>query len=69
MKFLLDIGLSQSTTFFLRAQGHDAVHLRDQGLHRLKDEQISEKARQEERIILTHDKVGGSHLSPSPYPE
>ena len=55
MKFLLDMGLAQSTATFLQSQGHDAVHLRDQGLQRLPDEEVIEKARQEERIILTHD--------------
>lgn len=32
MKFLLDMGLAHSTVIFLRAQGHDVVHLREQGL-------------------------------------
>ena len=55
MKFLADMGLARSTVAFLRAQGHDAVHLRDQGLQRLEDEEIIEKARAEGRVILTHD--------------
>lgn len=55
MKFLADMGLARSTVAFLRAQGHDAVHLRDQGLQRLEDDKIVEKAREEGRVILTHD--------------
>lgn len=55
MKFLLDMGLARSTANFLRAQGHDAVHLRDQGLQRLDDLGIVDKARYEGRVILTHD--------------
>jgi predicted nuclease of predicted toxin-antitoxin system len=55
MKFLLDMGLSQSSTTFLRTQGYDVVHLRDQGLQRWADDQIIDKARREERVILTHD--------------
>jgi len=55
MKFLADMGLARSTVAFLRAQGHDAVHLRDQGLQRLEDDEIVEKAREEGRVILTHD--------------
>lgn len=55
MKFLLDMGLAQSTAVFLRAQGHDAVHLREEGLQRLADEKIIKKARQESRVIITHD--------------
>jgi len=55
MKFLADMGLARSTVAFLRAQGHDAVHLRDQGLQRLEDDEIVEKAREEGRVILTYD--------------
>jgi len=55
MNFLLDMGLAQRTALFLRAQGYDAVHLREQGLQRLPDEQIVQKALAENRIILTHD--------------
>lgn len=55
MKFVLDMGLAQSTARYLQALGHDAVHLRDQGLQRLPDVQIIQKARTESRIVLTHD--------------
>lgn len=55
MKFLADMGLARSTVAFLRGQGHDAVHLRDEGLQRLDDYEIVEKGRVEGRVILTHD--------------
>jgi len=55
MKFLLDMGLARSTASFLCQQGYDAVHLREQGLQRLDDRGIIEKARLEGRVILTHD--------------
>jgi predicted nuclease of predicted toxin-antitoxin system len=55
MKLVLDMGLSGVTSAFLRGQGHDAVHLRDQGLQRLTDAEIVAKAVAEERVILTHD--------------
>jgi predicted nuclease of predicted toxin-antitoxin system len=55
MKFLLDMGLARSTAEFLRRHGHDAVHLREQGLQQFVDWRIVEKARAEERVILTHD--------------
>jgi predicted nuclease of predicted toxin-antitoxin system len=32
MKFLLDMGLAWTTVTWLRAQGYDAVHLREEGL-------------------------------------
>jgi predicted nuclease of predicted toxin-antitoxin system len=49
------MGLAQSTVRYLRTQGHDAVHLRDQGLQQLEDIEIVQKARTEGRVILTHD--------------
>jgi predicted nuclease of predicted toxin-antitoxin system len=55
MKFLLDMGLARSTAEHLRQGGHDAVHLREQGLQRLPDQDIVDKAVREGRIILTHD--------------
>jgi predicted nuclease of predicted toxin-antitoxin system len=55
MNFLLDMGLAQRTVLFLRAHGFDAIHLREQQLQRLPDEQIVQKAVAENRIILTHD--------------
>ena len=55
MKLLLDMGLARSSATFLRTKGHDAVHLRDQSLQRLSDEQIIAKALSEGRTILTHD--------------
>ena len=55
MKFLLDMGLAQHTAEFLRQSGHDAIHLRDEGLQRLEDERIITKALAEDRVILTHD--------------
>ena len=55
MKFLADMGISPKTVTFLRTLGHDAVHLSEQGLERLPDPGIVEKARQEGRIVLVHD--------------
>ena len=55
IRFLLDMGLAQSTGEHLRSRGHDVVHLRDQGLERLPDDQIVAKAQQERRVIITHD--------------
>ena len=55
IRFLLDMGLAQSTGEFLRSLDHNAVHLRDQGLQRLPNERIVVKAIEEERTIITHD--------------
>jgi predicted nuclease of predicted toxin-antitoxin system len=63
MKFLADVGISMSTAWALRQEGHDTVHLRDEGLQQLPDEQIVEKARMEARTILTFDLDFGDLLA------
>ena len=55
MKFLADMGISQTVVKTLRDNGYDTLHLRDQGLQRLADPLIVEKAIQENRTILTFD--------------
>ena len=55
IRFLLDMGLARSTAEFLRSLGHDAIHLRDEGLQRLPDDRIVTKAQVEGRTIITHD--------------
>jgi predicted nuclease of predicted toxin-antitoxin system len=55
MKVLLDMGLSARTAAFLRGCGLDAVHLRDQGLHRMSDPEIMRKAADEGRVLVTFD--------------
>jgi predicted nuclease of predicted toxin-antitoxin system len=55
MRFLANMGISPLTVVFLRTQGHDAVHLHEQGLDRHPDPDILDKARREERILLTSD--------------
>jgi len=55
MKFLADMGISPKTVAFLQSLGHDALHLHTQGLDRSSDSSILEKARNEQRVLLTHD--------------
>ncbi len=55
MKFLADMGISPRTVNCLRNQGYDAIHLVEQGLEKLEDEDILIKAQNEQRIILTVD--------------
>lgn len=55
MKFLLDMGISPRTGEFLKSKGHEAIHLLEEGLHRLPDPEILRKAFSEGSIILTHD--------------
>ncbi|HIK17481.1 MAG TPA: DUF5615 family PIN-like protein [Leptolyngbyaceae cyanobacterium M33_DOE_097] len=63
MRFLADMGVSLFTVTWLREAGHDALHLRDEGLQRLSDAAILVKARRENRIVLTMDLDFGSLLA------
>lgn len=55
MRFLADMGVSKQVVEWLRANGHDAAHLNDEGLHRLPNGEIFVKAARERRIVLTFD--------------
>ncbi len=55
MKFLADMGVSPKTVEVLKAQGYDAIHISREGLFRMKDAEILQKALQEDRIVLTFD--------------
>ncbi len=49
------MGIARSTVEWLRARGYDATHLLDEGLERLPDSEIVQKARSEGRCVLTVD--------------
>ena len=65
MRFLADMGISPKVVDVLERLGHQAAHLQQQGLHRLKDSAILEKARKEGCILLTHDLDFGDLLAAS----
>jgi predicted nuclease of predicted toxin-antitoxin system len=65
MKFLADMGISPKTVDFLRNLGHDAVHLHEEGLDRLSDSAILDKARGEGRVLLTSDLDFGELIAAS----
>ncbi|MEW6350035.1 MAG: DUF5615 family PIN-like protein [Thermodesulfobacteriota bacterium] len=48
---------------FLRDLGHQATHLNEEGLDRLSDSKILEKARNEGCIVLSHDLDFGDLLA------
>lgn len=55
MKFLIDMPLSPGLAMWLVQQGHDAVHTLELGLARASDEVILERARGEQRLVVTAD--------------
>ncbi len=63
MKFLGDMGISQSTIRWLIKQNFEARHLRDLGLQKLPDSDILQLAKKENEIILTCDLDFGALLA------
>jgi predicted nuclease of predicted toxin-antitoxin system len=63
VKFLADMGVSMATVRALRQAGEEVVHLREEGLIKLPDDQILAKAKLEQRVILTFDLDFGGLLA------
>jgi predicted nuclease of predicted toxin-antitoxin system len=63
MKFLADMGISPQVVQELNKSGHDALHLQDEGLHRLTDGEILAHAKNQGRVLLTHDLDFGELLA------
>jgi predicted nuclease of predicted toxin-antitoxin system len=55
MRFLADMCVDVRVVEWLREQGHDAIHLRDEGLHRMPNGDIFKKGIKEDRVIITFD--------------
>jgi predicted nuclease of predicted toxin-antitoxin system len=55
VRFLADACVDARVPQWLRDHGHDATHLRDEGLQRLPNGRIFEKASVEGRVVLTFD--------------
>ena len=63
MKFIANMGISPDTVEFLARLGHEARHLHADGLDRLPDSAILEKARRESAVVLTSDLDFGELLA------
>ncbi len=63
MRFLVDMGVSLRVVEWLRGRRDDVVHLREQGLQRLPNGGIFDKATAEGRVILTFDLDFGEILA------
>ena len=63
MRLLVDNALSPRLAEGLRAAGHDAVHVRDLGLHAAPDEEIFDLAASEDRVVVSEDTDFGTLLS------
>lgn len=63
MRILVDMPISPRTAEFLSGLGHEAVHALDLGMARAADEEIVERAKAEDRSILTRDLDYGAILA------
>jgi predicted nuclease of predicted toxin-antitoxin system len=63
MRLLVDNALSPVLAEHLRNAGHDAVHVRDIGLHRAPDEDIFDWAAAEDFMLVTADTDFGTLLA------
>ena len=61
MRLLVDNALSP--VLALRSAGHEAVHVRDIGLHHAADEDIFERAASEDFVLVTADTDFGTLLA------
>ncbi|OQX19255.1 MAG: hypothetical protein BWK75_05835 [Candidatus Altiarchaeales archaeon A3] len=63
IKFLADENISKSVVDALRKKGYDIESIKEEKLFGISDREVINKAKKENRIILTHDKHFGNLLN------
>jgi len=63
LKFLTDENIAKSLVRALREKGHDVKDIKEEGLVGISDREVINKAKEDDRVILTHDKHFGNLLN------
>ena len=63
IKFLTDENISKSLVSALRRNGYDVKDIKEERLFGIDDDEVINKAREDGRVILTHDKDFGNLLN------
>lgn len=63
LKFLTDENIAKSLVKALREKGYDVKDIKEENLFGISDREVIKKAKEDDRVILTHDKDFGNLLN------
>ncbi|MGA2929830.1 MAG: DUF5615 family PIN-like protein [Solirubrobacteraceae bacterium] len=63
MRFLIDQALSSAVAIELDRAGHDALHVRELGIQAASDEEIFDRAAEDDRVVVSADTDLGTLLA------
>lgn len=63
LKFLADENIAKSLVKALMKKGYDVEDIKEENLFGISDKEVIDKAKEDERVVLTHDKDFGNLLN------